>query len=128
PKKVELLKSGPSYIRHRHIGSADIAKLLSSKKFSASTDFSRLREVEAVIIFVPTPLNKDREPDLSYVLRTGRAIAPYLAPDHRAPRPSSIPGPGGQRVLSPSWSCLNQRPFRGRQRRTCVDIWEVIHA
>jgi hypothetical protein len=54
-----------------------------------------------VIIFVPTPLNKDREPDLSYVLRTGRAIAPYLAPDHRAPRPSSIPGPGGEEPESP---------------------------
>ncbi|MHB8524080.1 MAG: nucleotide sugar dehydrogenase [Limisphaerales bacterium] len=46
---------------------------------SASTDFSRVREVDAVIICVPTPLNKNREPDISYILETGKAIAPYLA-------------------------------------------------
>ena len=49
-------------------------------KFSATTDFSRIKEVEAVIICVPTPLNKNREPDLSFVLDTGRAIAEHLAP------------------------------------------------
>ena len=76
PQKVELLNKGQSYIKH--IASADIAELVTTKKFSASTDFSRLKEVEAVIICVPTPLNKNREPNLSYVLETGRAIAPYL--------------------------------------------------
>jgi UDP-N-acetyl-D-glucosamine dehydrogenase len=44
----------------------------------ASTDFSRVAEVEAVLICVPTPLNKYREPDISYVLKSGAAIAPYL--------------------------------------------------
>ena len=76
PQKVELLNKGQSYIKH--IASADIAELRTTKKFSASTDFSRIKEVEAVIICVPTPLNKNREPNLSYVLETGRAIAPYL--------------------------------------------------
>jgi UDP-N-acetyl-D-mannosaminuronate dehydrogenase len=52
--------------------------LVDAGKFAATTDFSRIREVEAVIICVPTPLNKNREPNLSYVLETGRAIAPYL--------------------------------------------------
>src|SRR5690606_5108304 len=47
-------------------------------RFAASTDFSRVREVEAVIICVPTPLNKNREPDISYILSTGRAIAPHI--------------------------------------------------
>ncbi len=46
--------------------------------FSASTDFSRIREVDAVIICVPTPLNKNREPDISYILDTGRSIARHL--------------------------------------------------
>jgi len=77
PRKVELLNNGQSYIKH--IESADIVELLETKKFSASTDFSRIKEVEAVIICVPTPLNKNREPDLSFVLDTGRAIAPHLA-------------------------------------------------
>ncbi len=45
---------------------------------SASTDFSLVRTVDAVIICVPTPLTKNREPDISYILNTGRAIAPYL--------------------------------------------------
>ncbi len=76
PQKVELLNKGQSYIKH--IASADIAELLTTKKFSASTDFSRIKEVEAVIICVPTPLNKNREPNLSYVLETGRSIAPHL--------------------------------------------------
>ena len=53
--------------------------MVDEGKFVATTDFSRIREVEAVIICVPTPLNKNREPDLSYVLETGRSIAPYLA-------------------------------------------------
>ncbi|HXI53940.1 MAG TPA: nucleotide sugar dehydrogenase, partial [Candidatus Saccharimonadales bacterium] len=42
------------------------------------TDFARVKEVEAVIICVPTPLNKNREPDISYILETGRAIATHL--------------------------------------------------
>src|SRR5204863_9115911 len=49
-----------------------------SGAFLASTDFSRIREVEAVIICVPTPLNKNREPDISYILDTGKNIAPHL--------------------------------------------------
>jgi len=76
PQKVELLNKAQSYIKH--IASADIAELRTTKKFSASTDFSRIKEVEAVIICVPTPLNKNREPNLSYVLETGRSIAPHL--------------------------------------------------
>jgi UDP-N-acetyl-D-glucosamine dehydrogenase len=77
PQKVELINNGQSYIKH--IASTDIAEQLEAGKFCASSDFSRLREVEAVIVCVPTPLNKNREPDISYVLGTGRAIAPYLA-------------------------------------------------
>src|SRR5205814_9832026 len=77
PQKVELLNKGQSYIKH--IASADIAELLTTKKFAASTDFSRIKDVEAVIICVPTPLNKNREPNLSYIKQTGRSIAPHLA-------------------------------------------------
>ena len=75
-KKVESISAGRSYIKH--IESEVIAAHVQAGRFSASTDFSRVREVEAVIICVPTPLNKNREPDISYILNTGRAIAPHL--------------------------------------------------
>jgi len=75
-RKVEQLNKGQSYIQH--IDSAAIAEQVSTGKFSASTDFGRTKEVEAVIICVPTPLSKNREPDISFVLETGRAIAPHL--------------------------------------------------
>jgi UDP-N-acetyl-D-glucosamine dehydrogenase len=77
PQKVELLKNGQSYIKH--IEQSAIEELLRSGKFSASTDFSLIKGVEAVIICVPTPLNKNREPDLSFIMQTGRSIAPHLA-------------------------------------------------
>src|SRR5262249_13053280 len=76
PKKVELLNTGQSYIKH--IEPSAIAELVGSGKFSASTDFSLIKDVEAVIICVPTPLTKNREPDISFVLETGRTIAPHL--------------------------------------------------
>jgi UDP-N-acetyl-D-glucosamine dehydrogenase len=72
-KKVSALNAGRSYIRH--VSAAEIKKLVRAGKFSASTDFARIRQVEAVLICVPTPLKKNHEPDLSFVLRTGRAIA-----------------------------------------------------
>src|SRR6185369_1714456 len=56
-----------------------ISEVLKAKRLTASTDFSRIRKADAVIICVPTPLSKNREPDISYVLETGRSIAPHLA-------------------------------------------------
>jgi UDP-N-acetyl-D-glucosamine dehydrogenase len=77
PGKVELLNNGQSYIKH--VEHSAIAELIGSGKFAASTDFSLIKEVEAVIICVPTPLTRNREPDLSFILETGRSIAPHLA-------------------------------------------------
>src|SRR5437867_9981219 len=74
--KVKSLTSGRSYIKH--ISNQAVAESVDNGRFSASTDFSRVKEVEAVIICVPTPLNKNREPDISYILKTGEAIAPFL--------------------------------------------------
>jgi UDP-N-acetyl-D-glucosamine dehydrogenase len=76
PGKVKLINNGQSYIKH--VSEAGIREMVDERKFVATTDFSRIEEVEAVIICVPTPLNKNREPDLSFVLNTGRAIAPHL--------------------------------------------------
>jgi UDP-N-acetyl-D-glucosamine dehydrogenase len=77
PAKTESLNAGKSYIKH--ISADKIAEARNSGRFEASTDFSRVQESEAVLICVPTPLNKYREPDISYVLDSGRKIAPFLS-------------------------------------------------
>jgi UDP-N-acetyl-D-glucosamine dehydrogenase len=74
--KVDALNKGASFIKH--IESSAVADMLNAKRFVASTDFSRIAEVEAVIICVPTPLNKNREPDISYIIETGKSIAGHL--------------------------------------------------
>src|SRR5215470_12492342 len=74
--KVDALNQGRSYIKH--ISSAEVAEVTRSGAFSATSDFTRIRETSAVIICVPTPLNKNREPDISYILDTGRNIARNL--------------------------------------------------
>lgn len=76
PSKVTQLNQGSSYIHH--IPSERVSQALQAGKFRASTEFSEIKNCTAVIICVPTPLSKNRDPDLSFVLATGRAIAPYL--------------------------------------------------
>ena len=76
PAKVDACNDGRSYIRH--IPSEAIREQISSGRFAASVDFDCIKAVEAVIICVPTPLNKNREPDISYIVSTGRTIAPHL--------------------------------------------------
>ena len=75
-KKVDALNAGTSYIEH--IPSAAVAEQVSARRFSASSDFSDVSAVDAVLIAVPTPLSKNRDPDISYVLKSGEAIAPHL--------------------------------------------------
>ena len=74
--KVGLLNAGGSYIRH--IPGEVIAGLRDSGRFAATDDFARLPEVDAILLCVPTPLTRQREPDLSFVVRTTQSIAPYL--------------------------------------------------
>jgi UDP-N-acetyl-D-glucosamine dehydrogenase len=76
--KVSKLNRGESYIEH--IPGALIGKACASG-FAATTDFSRAVECDALILCVPTPLNKHREPDLSFVLETTQSIVPYLRAD-----------------------------------------------
>jgi UDP-N-acetyl-D-glucosamine dehydrogenase len=76
PAKVDALNQGRSYIRH--IPGETVAEQVDAGRLAAATDFARVQEVEAVIVCVPTPLNKNREPDISFILQTGRAIAPNL--------------------------------------------------
>ena len=76
PIKIKKINTGQSYIKH--IPSEVIQQQVSAGRLSASTDFAGIKQVDAVVICVPTPLNKNREPDISYILMTGQAIAPHL--------------------------------------------------
>lgn len=74
-EKTVKLNRGESYIEH--IAAADIARA-RAEGFEATTDFARIGEADAVILCVPTPLNKYREPDMSFVINTTDAVKPYL--------------------------------------------------
>ena len=74
--KVNMLNAGKSYIEH--IPQNKIQQFVNSKHFSATTDFAKLKDVDAIIICVPTPLDERREPDLSYVEQTAISIYPHL--------------------------------------------------
>ena len=78
-EKVDMLNEGKSYIEH--IPSENIANSIELG-FEATTDFSRAAESDTLILCVPTPLNKYREPDLSYVTDTTDAVLPYLRKGH----------------------------------------------
>lgn len=75
--KVAALNRGESYIEHIP---SDAIQFARANGFEASTDFSRTSQADALIICVPTPLDKHREPDLSFVLNTADSLLPYLRP------------------------------------------------
>ena len=76
PVKIDRIHAGRTYIKH--IPGAAIKEQVQAGRFRASTDFSEIRRVDAIILCVPTPLTKNREPDISYIVNTGRSIAPFL--------------------------------------------------
>ncbi len=76
PAKVQALNAGRSYIKH--IPAKLIGDLVDSGRFHATSDMNRLSEPDAIIICVPTPLTKSRDPDMKYVIGTTEAIAGRL--------------------------------------------------
>ena len=75
-RKISALTAGKSYIEH--IPAAAIAEQVNAGRFRATADFSAIKKLDAVIICVPTPLNKNREPDISYIIKSGEAILPHV--------------------------------------------------
>jgi UDP-N-acetyl-D-glucosamine dehydrogenase len=75
-KKVIQLNNGKSYIKH--IADERIAKVVESHLFEATTDFSRIKEVDCILICVPTPLTRYREPDLSYIEGTSETLSKHI--------------------------------------------------
>ena len=77
--KVDKLNNGETYIEH-----ISASKIVEARElgFEATTDFSRASECDALILCVPTPLNKYREPDMSFVINTVDGLKPYFRPGH----------------------------------------------
>ena len=80
PRKVEMLNEGKSYIEH--LGADKIAEMMSTGRMRPTVEFAAATEADALIICVPTPLGKHRDPDLSYVVNTIVALQPYLRRGH----------------------------------------------
>lgn len=75
-EKIKKLERGETYIHH--IPAAEIKAQVDAKRFRASADFRGLREMDVIIICVPTPLDQHREPDLSYIRNTAESIGEHL--------------------------------------------------
>ena len=79
-RKIDALSRGETYIRH--VDAGRIRKRLADGdgRFAVTLDFRRAREADALLLCVPTPLTPEREPDMTYIENTTRAIAPHLRP------------------------------------------------
>ena len=76
PKKVAMLKAGRTYIRH--LPAKQFQRLINERRFTPTTDMKRLGRPDALLICVPTPLDKMREPDVSFVVNTTKQVAKSL--------------------------------------------------
>lgn len=79
-EKVARLKRGESYIKH--IKHDEIRRRVEARQFRATSDFSELADVDAILICVPTPLSRQREPDLRFIEHTAEAISAHLRANH----------------------------------------------
>lgn len=74
--KIDALNAGKSYMKH--IPDEAVAKVMATGLFEPTTDFSRTGEADDLLLCVPTPLTAQREPDMTYIESTARAIVPHL--------------------------------------------------
>ncbi len=79
PQKVEMVNAGKNYIGD--VVNEDLAAIVGSGKLSATSDFSKISELDCVSICVPTPLDKHQQPDISYVKSSAETVAKYLHKD-----------------------------------------------
>jgi UDP-N-acetyl-D-glucosamine dehydrogenase len=98
-KKIDLLSQGKSYIKH--IPNESICLLTQEGKFQGSTDFTSVKKLDCILICVPTPLEKNRDPDMSYILSTAREIAPHITKDQLIILESTTYPGTTQEVLAP---------------------------
>ena len=112
-RKVDKLNAGKSYIKH--IDEGRVKKVRDSKIFEATTDFGRIKEVDCILICVPTPLNKYREPDMSYIVNTAKVLARNIRKDQFIVLESSTYPGTTEEVLKP---ILEESGLKGD-----VDFW-----
>ena len=98
-KKIDLLSQGQSYIKH--IPDESTLLLAKDVKFRGSTDFSLVRNLDCILICVPTPLKKNRDPDMSYILSTARKVAPHITKEQLIVLESTTYPGTTQEVLAP---------------------------
>jgi UDP-N-acetyl-D-glucosamine dehydrogenase len=79
-KKIDSISRGESYIKHFPGARVKEAVTREKNPFTATLDFRKAREADALIMCVPTPLNANREPDMTYIEKTAEAIGPYVRP------------------------------------------------
>src|SRR5438874_2416994 len=118
-RKIEAIENGESYIKH--IAAGRIARATRSEKpFTATMDFRRAAKADALILCVPTPLNANREPDMTYIENTARAIGPYVHSGQLVVLESSTYPGTTEEVAKPIVETLSERMN--------IDLWEVIEA
>ncbi len=121
PKKPDFLNRGQSYIKH--INTERIKDAVDKKYFSATDDFSRLPEVDAIIICVPTPLDEHREPDVSYIVNSGKVIAQYLRKDQLVVLESSTYPGTTDEILLPMFEQIQKT--ENRKQKTENRKWKT---
>ena len=112
-RKVDTLAKGGSYICRITPAEIQAAK---AKGFSATSDYSQISEMDAIIICVPTPLNEYHEPDLSYITDTAHSIAPHLRAGQLVVLESTTYPGTTEEVMVPILEKENKRP-ESRARR-----------
>lgn len=118
-KKIPLLMKGESYIKH--IKADNIKRAVDSGKFEATSDFTRLKECDAVIICVPTPLDHHREPDLSFIENSGKIVAKHLREGQIVTLESSTyPGTTEEILLPMFEACVSEK---GKQMKVGEDFF-----
>ncbi|MHC4557897.1 MAG: nucleotide sugar dehydrogenase [Planctomycetota bacterium] len=77
-KKVRILNSGRSIIKH--VAHSQVKQMIKAGRFRATTNMARLKNVDAILVCVPTPLTQNREPDMQFIIGSTKTIARYLRP------------------------------------------------
>jgi UDP-N-acetyl-D-glucosamine dehydrogenase len=118
-RKVGTLTKGTSYIYRIPAGDIQAAQ---ARGFSATADYARLVEMDAIIICVPTPLNEYHEPDLSYITNTAHSIAPYLRSGHLVVLESTTYPGTTEEVLLPILENENGNGLKAARGSTSQDL------
>jgi UDP-N-acetyl-D-glucosamine dehydrogenase len=106
--KVDAINAGKSYIMD--VPSERVASLVRAKKLSATSDYSRVAQLDTINVCVPTPLRKTREPDLSFIVDSIRAMAPHMRPDQLLVLESTTYPGTTEEVLVPILEEVGLRP------------------